>query len=252
MSNTKNLFDIKVEAIDNFGHALDLDIKVASSIKTILIDRFKDIPMYQDLIIRFSADKPNKMQKLPFRVVDNGMNNALVVEIYYPEFLNDMDDGKRIATLLTCVVIAQVKPKDRFNNAMELSKMVKEALKSQDITLRKVEKKNVFFATSKLKEWAKSYKADLAVIMSQKLSDNWKAPKVSNDDAPKRTKLICSATCVAYIELEPNFRVPLDKVSVAQKMFGSCGECGNAFVSMNTYKEQSALRKQVKELIEAS
>lgn len=249
MSNTKN---ITVEAIENFGHALDLEINVLSAVKRIIDARFKDVPMYQDLIIRFSADKPNTKQKLPFRVVDNGMNNALVVEIYYPEFLNDMDDGKRIATLLTCVVIAQVRPKDRFNNAMELSKMVKDALKAQDITLRKVEKKNVFFATSKLKEWSKSYKADLAVIMSQKLSDNWKAPKVSDEQTPKRTKLICSATCVAYIELEPNFRVPLDKVSVAQKMLGSCGECGNAFVSMNTYKEQQVLKKQVKELIEAS
>ena len=164
MSNTKN---ITVEAIENFGHALDLEINVLSAVKRIIDARFKDVPMYQDLIIRLSADIPNSKQNLPFRVVDNVINNSLFVEIYYPEFLNDMDDGKRIATLLTCVVIAQVRPKDRFNNAMELSKTVKEALKAQDITLRKVEKKNVFFATTKLKEWAKSYKAELAVIMSQ-------------------------------------------------------------------------------------
>ena len=249
MSNTKN---ITVEAIENFGHALDLEINVLSAVKRIIDARFKDVPMYQDLIIRFSADKPNSKQKLPFRVVDNGMNNALVVEIYYPEFLNDMDDGKRIATLLTCVVIAQVRPKDRFNNAMELSKTVKEALKAQYITLRKVEKKNVFFATTKLKEWAKSYKAELAVIMSQKLSDNWKAPKVSDDEAPKRTKLICAASCEAYMELEPNFKVPMDKVNVAQKMLGNCGACGNAFVSMETYKATQDEKSKVKELIQIS
>ena len=248
MSNTKN---ITVEAIDNFGHALDLEIRVLSAIERI-IARFKDVPMYQDLTIRFSADKPNSKQKLPFRVVDNGMNNALVVEIYYPEFLNDMDDGKRIATILTCVVIAQVRPKDRFNNANELSKTVKDALKAQDITLRKVEKKNVFFATTKLKEWAKSYKAELDVIMSQKLSDNWKAPKVSDEEAPKRTKLICSASCEAYIELEPNFKVPIDKVNVAQKMLGNCGACGNAFVSMATYKATQDEKTKVKELIQTS